>query len=111
VPVVEMQADENVILQTPINGGPVVETKRRRITRSTKYGTITGAAMGTGVDVLDDWAENEDAAERYRMIYGRVNWPVILGDYNPVELITYKSETGPDRVNMTCSWFERLTDF
>jgi hypothetical protein len=111
VPVVEMQADENVILQTPINGGPVVETKRRRITRSTKYGTITGAAMGTGVDVLHDWAENEHAAERYRMIYGRVNWPVILGDYNPVELITYKSETGPDRVNMTCSWFERLTDF
>jgi hypothetical protein len=39
-----------------------------------------------------------------------VNWSVILGDYSPVELLSYDGYGGPDRVNVALTWMQRLAD-
>lgn len=107
-PVVEQTVAENTIIHTPLNGGLLVEPKRRRITRTTKQGTIQGAVINTDDAILDAWVA-AGSNLKYRLIFGRVNWSIILGDYIPVEQF-YPDRCGPDRVQIAYNWWQRRSD-
>jgi hypothetical protein len=109
LPVVSQDTSENAIVHVPINGGPLVEPKRRRLTRLTKSGGVEGSVQGADVATLEEWVE-ADSGSKYRLVFGRVNWSVILGDYSPVELLSYDGYGGPDRVNVALTWMQRLAD-
>ena len=109
VPAIDMATVENSIVHTPINQGVRTEPVRRRLTRTTKSGSIEGSAHGGYEDTLEKWTD-EDSGTKYRLIFGKVNWPVILGDYNPIELSAYPPGCGPDRVLVSMNWWQRLSD-
>jgi hypothetical protein len=109
VPDVEQLIEEASILHVPLNGGPIVEPKRRRLVRTTRSGGITGAVLDEHEALLEDWATG-DSADRYRLIFGKVNWSVIIGDYNPVEVF-YPGKCGPDRVLVELKWWQRKDNF
>lgn len=109
LPVVEQTTDEASILHTPLNGGLVVEPVRRRIIRTTRSGTITGEVLGNDEATFDEWVEN-DSGLRYRLIFGKVNWSVILGDYSPADLIHLR-DCEPNSVLVSANWWQRLRDY
>src|SRR5690606_24598798 len=81
-PTVEQATEEGSILHVAVHGDLLVEPKRRRLVRTTRSGAISGAVSNADDEVLERWAM-ADASEKYRLIFGKVNWPVILGDYSP----------------------------
>jgi hypothetical protein len=105
-PVVDQATVEQSIVHVPINGGVLVEPKRRRLLRTTKSGSVAGMVQGEAEGVLTGWAEG-DSATRYRLIFGKVNWTVIIGDYDPLDVF-YPDDWGPDRVNIALNWWQRL---
>lgn len=112
LPVIEQTTEEQSILHTPINGGLIVEPKRRRIIRTTRSGTMTGAVLGDDETLLDDWA-NADSGTKYRLVFGKVNWSVILGDYSPQDVFYPEGvdcEAGETRVLIALNWWQRLAD-
>lgn len=106
--VVEQNTEESAILHVPINNGLVVEPKRRRVIRTTRSGSLAGTVMAAYEDTLLGWVE-DDSGLKYRLIFGKVNWPVILGDYSPSDVF-YGSVCSPDRVLAALNWWQRLTD-
>jgi hypothetical protein len=106
-PVVEQETGENSVLHVPINGGLVVEPKRRRIIRTTKFGSIEGAVLNENEALLEEWAL-ADSSLKYCLIFGKVNWSVIIGDYNPQDQF-YDNECGDDYIALTLNWWQRLT--
>jgi hypothetical protein len=107
-PVVDQGTVEAAALHTPVNGALRVETVRRRLSRSTRSGSISGMVVNDAEDILAKWAER-DSSHRYRLIFGKVNWPVIIGDYDPTDVF-YVEECGDDMVLFTLNWWERLRD-
>lgn len=108
VPVVDQTTEENSIVHTPVNDGLIVEPKRRRLVRSTRFGAITGVVLDSHEDILASWVEG-DSATHYRLVFGKVNWPVILGDSSPSDVF-YPDNCGPDRVLVSVNWWQRLAD-
>lgn len=107
-PAVEQSTEEQAILHIPINGGLKVEPKRRRLTRSTRSGSVSGVVLNEHEDTLLAWVEG-DSGVKYRLIFGKVNWPVIIGDYSPTDVF-YSDACGPDRVLVALNWWQRLSD-
>jgi hypothetical protein len=108
LPAVEQETSESSILHLPINGGLVVEPKRRRLVRTTRYGTIEGIVLNEDADLLEEWAL-ADSSLKYRLIFGKVNWSVIYGDYSPMDQF-YHDECGDDRTAVSLNYWQRLTD-
>lgn len=108
VPVVAQETAEQSILHAPINGGKIVEPKRRRLIRTTRFGSIEGVVLNADENALETWAEG-DSSDKYRLVFGKVNWPVIIGDYSPSDTF-YADECGPDHVLVALNWWQRLTD-
>lgn len=106
VPSVTQTTEEASILHTPLNDGLIVEPIRRRIIRTTRSGTITGMVINEDEATMDRWVE-DDSALRYRLIFGKVNWSVIIGDYSPADVF-YPESCGPDRLMVSLNWWQRL---
>lgn len=115
VPVVSQTVEEAAIVHTPVIGEGVVEPVRRRLMRTTRSGSITGIVTNDdGRDdegTLERWIDEEPGSTRYRLIFGKVNWPVIIGDYVPTEVLGYDGKCDPTRVGVNLNWWERLRDF
>lgn len=108
-PAISQETEETGIVHVPISDGLMVESKRRRVVRSTRSGTIEGTVLNEHEDVLTDWV-TEDSGLKYRLIFGKVNWPVILGDYGPQDIAAYPDGCGPDRILISLDWYQRLAD-
>lgn len=108
VPTVQQETSEQSILHAPINDGLIVEPKRRRIVRSTRYGSIEGVVLNEDEALLEEWI-NAGSNLKYRLIFGKVNWPVIIGDYSPVDTF-YADGCGDDHVLVSLNWWQRLSD-
>jgi hypothetical protein len=108
VPVVSQETVEQSILHVPVNGGLTVEPKRRRLVRTTRFGTIEGVVLNEDEALLDSWIL-AGSGLKYRLIFGKVNWPVIIGDAMPVDTF-YADRCGDDRTMVTLNWWQRLTD-
>jgi hypothetical protein len=106
VPSVEEIVTENSILHVPVTGGPIVEPVRRRLTRTTKAGTITGVVQDSDATTLQGWVEGPQQ-KRFRLVYGIANLSVILGDYNP-QNVFYSEQLSAERTLFTLNWWERL---
>jgi hypothetical protein len=109
IPVVEQVTDEGSIVHTPIHGDLVVEPVRRRLWRTTVRGSINGLVCGADDELLEQWVLG-DSGVKYRLIFGRTNWSVILGDYSPTEMF-YPEHWGVDRVLILINWWQRLRDY
>lgn len=111
VPAIEQETTEATILHTPLNANVegMVEPIRRRLTRSTRAGTITGAVLNENEDMLEEWSL-DGSNVRYRLVFGKVNWPVIIGDYSPADEV-WLDACGPERTAITLGWWQRLSDF
>jgi len=109
VPTVEQATDEGSILHTPVHGNLIVEPIRRRLMRTTRYGTVTGKVDEGDEDILDSWVMG-DSGLKYRLIFGKINWSVIIGNYSPSDVF-YPGNLGPDRVLVVFNWWERLADY
>jgi len=108
-PAIDQEVGEQSVVHVPINGGLLVEPKRRRLVRTTKMGSITGMVLNEHGELMEEWATG-DSAEKFRLIFGRVNWSVILGDYVPWEISAYADACGPDKVSVQLNWWQRLKD-
>jgi len=108
-PVVEQAVVENAVLHVPVNNGLVVEPRRRRLVRTTRAGSISGTVLNEDEDTMQEWAEGP-SGNLYRLIFGKVNWPVIIGDYSPQDVF-YDEACSDDRVLVDLNWWERLDDF
>lgn len=108
-PVIEQTTAEASILHVPIQGDLIVEPVRRRLVRTTRSGSISGVVLNDDEDQLDSWV-NRGSNRRYRLIFGKVNWLVIIGDYNPSDVF-YSDECSDERVLITLNWWERLADY
>jgi hypothetical protein len=106
-PVVEQGVAESAALHTPVSGALVVEQVRRRLARTTRFGGISGMVVNDAEGILQGWAER-DSGHRYRLIFGKVNWSVIIGDYNPSDVF-YSEECGDDMLRFEMNWWERLS--
>lgn len=106
VPVVSQEVVEASILHTPVNTGLKTEPKRRRLTRTTRYGAVEGLVENKDEETLLKWM-TDNSGLHYRLAFGRVNWSVIYGDYSPRE-IYYKDDCEPDTVMFSLNWWERL---
>lgn len=109
VPAIEQETVEQSVLHVPVNGGLKVEPKRRRLSRLTRNGTAEGAVMNEHEAILNGWADG-DSGLKYRLVFGKVNWPVIIGDYDPADVEAYPDACGPDRVMVKFNWWQRLAD-
>lgn len=111
VPVVAQLTEEGSILHTPVHGDLVVEPVRRRLMRTTRSGSIEGLVVNGHEGRLNGWALN-DSALKYRLIFGKVNWPIIFGDYSPTDV--FYSHPDPEcddtLVLILLNWWERLDD-
>jgi hypothetical protein len=108
-PVIEQETTEAAVLHFPINGGTVVEPKRRRLVRTTRQGTISGTVLNEHEGILEGWSE-ADSGLKYRLIFGKVNWSVILGDYSPTDVLYQDVSLSANRVIISLSWWQRLED-
>lgn len=110
-PVVSQVTEEGSVLHTPVHGNLVVETVRRRLMRTTRSGGIEGLVLNGDEDTLQKWAL-ADSALRYRLIFGKVNWPIIFGDYSPTDVFyTHPDPQCDDTlVLILLNWWERLAD-
>jgi hypothetical protein len=104
---VEQGVAESAALHTPVSGALVVEQVRRRLARTTRFGGISGMVVNDAEGILQGWAER-DSGHRYRLIFGKVNWSVIIGDYNPSDVF-YSEECGDDMLRFEMNWWERLS--
>jgi hypothetical protein len=109
VPTVEQVVTENSVLHVPVSGARVVEPVRRRLVRTTRSGSIEGVVLNADGEVLDAWTA-APSGDKYRLVFGRVNWSVILGDYSPSDKF-YDDLQTPDRLGVAMNWWERLADF
>jgi hypothetical protein len=110
VPVVEQNTAENSIVQVPVSGGLIVEPVRRRLVRTTRAGTIQGMVLDGDETELLGWIEGS-SQDRYRLIFGKANMSVILGDYSPSDTFYGSDCKIPNRVLVSASWYERLKDY
>lgn len=108
-PVIEQNTDEGSIIHTPVHGDLIVEQVRRRLMRTTRYGSINGLLMGDDEDILNAWI-NGDSGQKFRLIFGKTNWSVIIGDYNPADMF-YPDNWGEDRILCAFNWWQRLRDY
>lgn len=110
-PVIEQTTAEQSILHTPISGGLIVEPVRRRLVRTTRQGTIQGLILGTDEATFDNWVTGP-AGNRFRLIFGKANLSVILGDYSPADVFYPEGDAcnSPDRVLVACTWWQRKDD-
>jgi hypothetical protein len=108
-PAIEQETIEQSILHVPISGGQIVEPKRRRLMRTTRAGSISGMVQDLHEATLDEWSLGDSGA-KYRLVFGKVNWSVIIGDYNPVDLMAYPKGCGSDKVLFSLNWWQRLAD-
>jgi hypothetical protein len=76
--------------------------------RTTRSGTVVGVVMNDDEQLLEDWVLG-DSGLRYRLIFGKVNWSIIFGDYSPADTF-YADCCGPDRLLVNLNWWERLDD-
>jgi hypothetical protein len=109
-PAVDQETAENAIMHTPVNGreGGLVEPVRRRIVRTTRFGSVQGTVLNQDDDLLQEWVES-DASTRYRLVFGKANLAVIVGDYSPVDP-THLPRATPDRTGVSFNWWQRLAD-
>lgn len=108
LPAVEQNTVENSILHTPLNGDLIVEPKRRRLIRTTRFGALDGVVLNDDEGILDEWV-NAESANKYRLIFGKVNWSVILGDYSPQDVF-YQIGCDDNMIVVTMNWWQRLSD-
>ena len=111
VPVVSQLTEEGSILHTPVHGNLVVEPVRRRLMRTTRSGSIEGLVLNDDEATLNAWALS-DSALKYRLIFGKVNWPIIFGDYSPTDVFYNHPDPKCDDtlVLVSLNWWERLGD-
>ena len=111
VPVVSQTTEEGSVLHTPVHGSLVVETVRRRLMRTTRSGGIEGLVLNDDEDTLEKWAL-ADSGLRYRLIFGKVNWPIIFGDYSPTDVFyTHPDPQCEDTlVLILLNWWQRKDD-
>jgi hypothetical protein len=111
VPTVAQLTEEGSILHTPVHGNLVVEPVRRRLMRTTRSGSIEGLVLNGDEDRLNSWAL-ADSSLRYRLIFGKVNWPIIFGDYSPTDVFYNHPDPECDDllVLILLNWWERLDD-
>ena len=111
VPVVSQATEEGSILHTPVHGNLVVESVRRRLMRTTRAGGIEGLVLNGDEDTLNEWVLS-DSALKYRLIFGKVNWSTIFGDYSPTDVFyTHPDPECDDTlVLVALNWWERLAD-
>jgi len=111
VPVVSQLTEEGSVLHTPVHGDLVVEPVRRRLMRTTRSGGIEGLVLNDDENTLNAWALN-DSALKYRLIFGKVNWPIIFGDYSPTDVFYPHPDPECDDtlVLILLNWWERLDD-
>jgi len=111
VPVVAQVTEEGSIIHTPVHGNLVVEQVRRRLMRTTKSGNIEGLVLNGDEDRLNSWALG-DSGLKYRLIFGKVNWPIIFGDYSPTDVFYPHPDPECDDtvVLVALNWWERLDD-
>jgi hypothetical protein len=109
--VVSQVTEEGSVLHTPVHGNLVVEQVRRRLMRTTRSGGIEGLVLNGDEDTLGKWAL-ADSSLRYRLIFGKVNWPIIFGDYSPTDVFyTHPDPECDDTlVLILLNWWERLAD-
>jgi len=105
---VEIQTDEQSIVHVPLNGGLLVEPKRRRLVRTTKSGSLAGIVLNDAEAILDGWVEG-DSGTKYRLVFGKENWSVIIGDYSPMSPV-YQARLTPNRTAISLNWWQRLAD-
>jgi hypothetical protein len=108
VPTVEQETQEGAILHAPVHGDLRIEVVRRRLMRTTRAGSVTGLVFDQDEQTLDDWTR-ADSGRKYRLIFGKVNMSVIIGDYSPVDDF-YSENCGPDRLLISFNWWERLSN-
>lgn len=110
-PAVSQVTEEASILHTPVQGDLVVEPVRRRLVRTTRSGGIEGLVLNNDENVLQEWVLS-DSALKYRLIFGKVNWSMIFGDYTPTDVFyTHPDPECDDTlVLMSLNWWERLAD-
>lgn len=110
-PVVSQVTEEGSIIHTPVHGNLVVEPVRRRLMRTTRAGGIDGLVLNGDEDRLERWAL-ADSSLRYRLIFGKVNWSIIFGDYSPTDVFyTHPDPECDDTlVLVALNWWERLGD-
>lgn len=107
----DQTAPETSILHTPISSDGDIEVVRRRLVRMPPQGTVTGIL----VDALEWQASDSEAALRefidfdanhmYRLVLGRLNLRVIVGDINFIEQAT---DTAVERVlGVSFNWYSR----
>jgi len=111
VPAVAQLTEEGSILHTPVHGNLIVEPVRRRLMRTTRSGSIEGLVLNSDEDALDRWVNN-DSGLKYRLIFGKVNWSVIFGDYSPTDIFYNHPDPACDDtvVLVSLNWWERLDD-
>jgi len=111
VPVVAQLTEEGSILHTPVHGNLIVEPVRRRLMRTTRSGSIEGLVLNSDEGDLEKWAL-ADSGLHYRLIFGKVNWPIIFGDYSPTDVFYNHPDPECDDtlVLVALNWWERLDD-
>lgn len=111
VPVVSQSTEEGSVLHTPVHGDLVVESVRRRLMRTTRAGGVEGLVLNADEGTLGEWALS-DSALRYRLIFGKINWSIIFGDYSPTDVFyTHPDPQCDDTVVLIAfNWWERLAD-
>ena len=111
VPTVAQLTEEGSILHTPVHGNLIVEPVRRRLMRTTRSGSIEGLVLNAHEDRLKGWAV-ADSALHYRLIFGKVNWSIIFGDYSPTDVFYNHPDPECDDtlVLIMLNWWERLDD-
>jgi hypothetical protein len=111
VPVVSQVTEEGSVLHTPVHGNLVVEQVRRRLMRTTRSGGIEGLVLNNDEDTLNGWALS-DSGLKYRLIFGKVNWSIIFGNYSPTDVFyTHPDPECDDTlVLVLLNWWERLDD-
>lgn len=87
----EQTAPETSVLHTPISSDGDIEVIRRRLVRMPPQGTVTGLLVdameqtaAASESALRGFVDN-DAGHTYRLVIGRQNLRVIVGDINFVE--------------------------
>lgn len=110
-PQVDQITEEGSVIHTPVHGDLVVEPVRRRLVRTTRAGSVSGVVVNEDEDTLNEWVE-ADSNLRYRLIFGKVNWSVIIGDYSPSDVFYNHPDPECDDllVQVLFNWWQRLTD-
>lgn len=106
-PAIEQTTSEASILHTPVSGDLIVAPVRRRLMRTTRMGSVVGTIFEGDEDILNDWVLGP-AGNRYRLVFGKKNLLVIIGDYSPSDLEGYRDKCEPDQLYVAFNWWERL---